>query len=397
MQNSKLITILVLFGWLFIFSSCSFFRKTNVKIDFCGKNTLSKTRSCFSENKDGSCKDNCIIMTVFVHGTVLPHGSLKAFVSSIKNYFSRYKNSEKSFYQAYLKQLRRRGIYKRQSINELGLVQINFENILPKDPFYISSLVVRLYKKVQDHVKSCFNNKNLFYTFGWSGRLSNFYRRIAAQELYSALLVEIKKVERRTKLPVKIHLVAHSHGGNVVLNLVDIEKKQKQKLKIEKLVLFGCPVQSETKFFVKDSIFEKVYHIYSKGDHVQIADAFSTKDFFSQRCFKEDMKDSDKTVSKLHQISLTSNSFKPNHWELWFFGYKRFPHFFYRKRFPLHPLPVMIFTPIFIDIVDSCYQSSFFSDIDIKEKSSFCTFFVGDKSFYNIDISEMKRIAFQLL
>jgi len=65
----------------------------------------------------------------------------------------------------------------------------------------------------------------------------------------------------------------------------------------------------------------------------------------------------------LNQVEVELGSCKPFHYELWLWGRKRFPHFFYRRRLSIHPLPVSVFTPLIIAMVDELDMSEDRTDL----------------------------------
>ncbi|MCK4517144.1 hypothetical protein KAT92_00070, partial [Candidatus Babeliales bacterium] len=263
-----------------------------------------------------SCATRACVMTVFIHGTVMPNPSWTALGSSVKHLLFKKKRKNQSAYQKYLEEVKKKGIYRRQPVNGLGLKTIDLaESVRKKEPRYIAQQTAIFYKKVYDHVYEGHDNPLCFYTFGWHGELRNKRRLEAAEKLYEAIVLEKQKLETETKLPVLINLVTHSHGGNVALNLEPIEQKNKKNLKIDKLIMFGCPVQRETEGFVSSSVFKKIYHVYSKGDTIQVVDTVSTKDFFSRREFGRG-KHKVLLPKNLWQISVEAGKIKPAHAEL---------------------------------------------------------------------------------
>lgn len=108
-----------------------------------------------------------------------------------------------------------------------------------------------------------------FYIFGWSGKLQDQERIAAAQILYDEITEITKKyIEKYHCLP-KIRIIAHSHGGNVALNMATI-KKPSHLFKIESLILLACPVQGKTMHLISTPLFKRVYSLYSSLDIVQI-------------------------------------------------------------------------------------------------------------------------------
>ena len=174
-----------------------------------------------------------------------------------------------------------------------------------------------------------FRTRQVFYSFGWSGLISQNSRRYEAIRLYNSLVAEIKKLKNEYSYKLKIRLIAHSHGGNLCLNLAAIHKLLKTKhafgedtvfsadpdeqgslvsmmtllkglttkeiaatkvdqkmydyfpessdLVIDQLVMLGTPIQPETESFSYSPFFKEVYNLYSDEDYVQRADWVSSK------------------------------------------------------------------------------------------------------------------------
>lgn len=101
-----------------------------------------------------------------------------------------------------------------------------------------------------------------FYFYGWEGCLSFKVREQAAEDLY----LRIRDYKNIT-------LIGHSHGANVVLELVGVaEAYGDTNFRVKKVILMGCPVQEATKHYARSPIFERVYSLYSLGDTTQVAD-----------------------------------------------------------------------------------------------------------------------------
>ncbi len=134
-----------------------------------------------------------------------------------------------------------------------------------------------------------------FYVFGWSGKLCFGEREKAAQQLFEELHALIKRYEKRYNTKPFVRIIAHSHGGNVVLNLASIQNPN-EPIQIHELVLLACPVQKKTKDFIKDDMFQQVYVYYSSFDLTQVIDPQGLYNtgvagaFFSKRRFPRDKK-----------------------------------------------------------------------------------------------------------
>ncbi len=170
-----------------------------------------------------------------------------------------------------------------------------------------------------------------YYVFGWSGLLSQHKRRQEAVRFLNALADEVARFKAKGITP-KITVVAHSHGGNLVLNAaalvallrneaifdglaaqalgvkkklaeilfslptkaVAMEKKGQKKgdyelvcpaWNINQFVMLGSPVQPETDFAVQSTFLESVIHCYSVADKVQSSDWVSTSRYYSDQRF----------------------------------------------------------------------------------------------------------------
>lgn len=110
-----------------------------------------------------------------------------------------------------------------------------------------------------------------FYAFGWSGKLSFAERKKAAQDLYSHIRELTKNYKKKYRRKPKIRLITHSHGGNVALNLAHI-CNPRDRIKLEELILLGCPIQHETVHKAKHPFFKKIYSFFSTLDTLQIID-----------------------------------------------------------------------------------------------------------------------------
>ena len=128
-----------------------------------------------------------------------------------------------------------------------------------------------------------------FYTFGWSGKLCFKARLQAAQELYNALCELERHYQNAYGVKPRFRIITHSHGGNVALNLANVQEPDKP-LEIDELILLACPVQCATKSSVTADCFVKVYSFYSSVDMFQVIDPQGlykerSENTFSQRQF----------------------------------------------------------------------------------------------------------------
>lgn len=116
----------------------------------------------------------------------------------------------------------------------------------------------------------------LYFFFNWPGKKTNAHRKYAALRLY----IEIKKLKK--KYPYKkISILAHSHGGNIALEMSYwANLLGDQNFFIEELYLFGTPIGKRTEQWAVQKnhnhgyIFEKIINCYHKKDLLQVIDVW---------------------------------------------------------------------------------------------------------------------------
>jgi hypothetical protein len=287
-------------------------------------------------------------MTVFVHGSF---GSLIGFVNpgDVMN-----DKISGTLYRQINKGMRDDDFfYRDQPILQRGLVHVeptfNIQSIGNKK--YGAYPIIKAYEII-NNIAQQNNEITLFYTFGWSGLISQNSRRFEAIRLYNALSEEVKKLNDQGIYP-KIRLLTHSHGGNLCLNLAAVSRvleakswneqqqfssdedenesiqkmlvlfkglgtqdsahnKKGQKvydyvplhkqLVIDELVMFGTPIQPETESFCYAPCFKKVFNFYSEEDLVQKSDWVSSKKGLSSQRVQK--KPPTTTHAQLYQVKI---------------------------------------------------------------------------------------------
>lgn len=293
-------------------------------------------------------------ITILVHGIVgfRANASVQTFIQVRKDCI------DGTDYEKNVMQMREHPyFFTLQPIQKLGLHEVKENPHCTSAAYAFSQLyddMLSLYGKPQ---------KNSYYTFGWSGLISEKRRYQAARCLYQGLQELIALYKKQKRHP-KIRIMAYSHGGNVVLNLADLRAKEfsSDAFTIDELILVGLPIQAVTTRQVQSPLFKDVYSLYSRGDKVQRIDATSPSPYniFSQRTFKG------KFCKKITQIELrytaplrntgclclppnmrgTVNQ-SPGHTELWFFGWVESG---YRNNLHMYPLPGAIFLPYLMHV-----------------------------------------------
>lgn len=316
-------------------------------------NALLKLRSLLHKRKPLTPPEQLIAqeeawMTVFVHGTF---GSLMSLLSAKKVLDDDLKDSR---YRMVNKKMRKDPyFFKDQFILNRGLVAIPTTldvNLSTSDRFAAFPLS-QAYETIAQHATAG-KEKNLFYTFGWSGLMSQQRRRSEAIRFYNSLAEEQERLSKEG-LKVNIRIIAHSHGGNLSLNLGGIAKilnassykpeqafspiyeeheslkemfllinqlptqenafsKKGQKLfdylptnknlVVDELILLGTPIQPETEYFALSNIFKKIYNFYSSEDIIQQIDWFTTKQYYSNQRFHTSI--INKAAKKITQVKI---------------------------------------------------------------------------------------------
>lgn len=296
-------------------------------------------------------KPQKVTMTIFVHGTFGPMLGLLSFPNVITD------NLKGTLYRKINKKMRNDPyFYQDQAILTRGLhpIKPTFTPDYHKNKKIAAFPIIKAYQTVQEIVEPN-NGIYLFYTFGWSGLISQSKRRIDALRFYNCLIEKVNQVKNRYKTEPIIKILAHSHGGNLCLNLIGINKlldnqgnlkpythhpnedkfealsKLYQLIKnmpckeaarkkngskdfdfqpteklpfIEELVLYGTPIQPETESFFTSPTWKNIYHFYSQQDFVQQLDWVSTKNFYSSQRLNSYILEKNKERHNIYQCRI---------------------------------------------------------------------------------------------
>lgn len=309
-----------------------------------------------------------IWINVFVHGimSIKPHVGWNNFMRFMKD------DVENTLYEKTVGLMRDDPFFfKNQAMQQIGLHRVDHQMFQGNS----SASMAFIMDEIGNHYG--INRNNYYYTYGWSGLMSAKMRYRDSKKLFEQLQKEVAQFKKQNIIP-RVRIIGYSHGGNVGLNLGAVHQKhhKKSKLIIDELVLLGTPIIADTDHLINDSIFKKVYNLYSEADRVQPLDFFAPRQLFSNRIFRP-RKDFE-LPNKLRQIRLkvtrsashiTSDSQKfkhsynlesptvvygksrllrdisPGHAELWFFGWTPVN---YRSHYPLYPLPTASFIPAIV-------------------------------------------------
>lgn len=261
---------------------------------------------------------------VFVHGTFGSSLGLLSFFPVVNDDFkgSRYVKTTRGMRKDDF-------FYKDQPMLTRGLTRIfpSYDLNVTEGKKYAAYPLIKAYAEMHDLLDS--EDEHFFYAFGWSGLLSRQRRRQESLRLYNAISQEVERL-KSLGYTTKIKILAHSHGGNVALNLAGInharhalqqnlpeptqieerflaqqffrslkshdevknlpgQKKLDYKpdtpaLHIDELYLLGTPIQPETDHYVTDkNSFGIVYNFYSDDDMIQRLDWVSTRRYYSEQ------------------------------------------------------------------------------------------------------------------
>lgn len=150
-------------------------------------------------------------LTVFVHGTIVLHPRfLIENIAALKH-----DKAESTLYGQVINDARSMPFFfQTQAMQEPGLRKIN-------EPFdkrgYASGALVYLLQHIQNAMLPTQKTCQHYYTFGWSGIISDSARVHAGAQLHHELTSEIEHYKKQGICP-KVRLIGYSHGGNVCLN-----------------------------------------------------------------------------------------------------------------------------------------------------------------------------------
>lgn len=305
-------------------------------------------------------------ITVFIHGSF----SLRPHLG-VRNIFKMlYDTIEESIYYRSTEINRRDPFfYKNQAMSGLGLHKINIYDLHKNAA---APVLAASFEEIS--LRAGYPKTDEYYTFGWSGLVSNKLRFLEGSFLYQDLQKIFKKYEDAGYQP-RVRLIGYSHGGNLALQLGAIykTKPKDEHFSIDELWLLGTPIQVETDYLINSPVFKKVFNFYSRADKVQTLDFFSFKRFFSQKKFSK--RNNFKIPNKLYQIRIKITKFEPSskkyadkkltdgsslryfkeinydpgHFELWFMGWTILT---YRQTFPFYPLPILTFLPLVTGFIE---------------------------------------------
>lgn len=166
--------------------------------------------------------------------------------------------------------------------------------------------------------KNPFTAEDVLYFFGWDG-IFPIQREHAAQQLHNELIAIVHEKEYTSDNPLHITFITHSHGGNIVLYLINIIEEQKSPIVINTLILMGCPIFNITASYIEKNTVQKIFNLYSDNDRIQILDPQALypesylngkkpDSLFAKRTF-------DTTKKTVWQAKITIDQYALNHFD----------------------------------------------------------------------------------
>ncbi len=271
-------------------------------------------------------------VTIFVHGTVFP---FLAFLNPHKTYIHNLDSQD--WYSRCIGQLRTNPLLQEDCIMlDVGLHKIDngylqqyTQQTLPpalskKGAYQAIGAYHTITKLLANNSKQ--HVEHDYYTFGFTGLLSESHRKQTAEDLYQTLIKLIYTYKQQNYEPI-ITLCGYSHGGNVILYTAQAAERSPAAISIDTVVLLGTPLQTETAQLAKKSIFKTVINIYSTGDTVQSGDSFSTPHGITHRKLS-DLFNTQEYVKvcpgkHLYDLQITADEDKQafGHCAYWFFNH----------------------------------------------------------------------------
>jgi len=317
--------------------------------------------------------------------TILVHGAVGIGANLCGNTITHIKHDdiEGTRYERNINAMRSNPyLFTLQPINKIGLHPVKKDDVCVNAAYIFSELYT-------DIAKQCGSKEDsTFYTFGWSGLISEKERTCAAHEFYQELKGLIASHAHLEQKP-KIRIICYSHGCTMVLKFADLRTIDycNDTFCIDETIMVGLPVNASVKKAISCAPFKKIYHIYSMGDKIQQLDVFTSSHIFSERTFKKNIPDNLTQIEFRFTAPLTCKPGKvlptnmrgiinqsPGHVELWSFGWT---NSMYRKNLNMYPLCGAVFIPFLIHAAQELPQAHVQVDIRPTQEKAFVTSKLG--------------------
>jgi hypothetical protein len=226
---------------------------------------------------------------VFSHGTILA-GCF--FIDIPASWKDNYK--ENSLIERAMASARKHPfLHQTELVLDLGLVDVTQEVMVPLcHPLRDDRAAISIMRSFE-RTDRCIGKRHHayhYYTFGWSGALSERKRNKESVYLYHALVGLKNDLQQQyPDATIRFEIFCHSHGGQLVAHLATVHKQFPiNDIFIDLAVLCATPLYKEKmQPMVSSSLFGTIINLYSQGDHVQTLDVVSTPEHYCVRTFQE--------------------------------------------------------------------------------------------------------------
>jgi len=151
-----------------------------------------------------------------------------------------------------------------------------------------------------------------FYTYGWpSTVLSAKTRQYEGIQLFCGIDAIVRQYRKKFD-EVKVRVIGFSHGGNIILNMIQCLPFFCKNTELD-VVFLGIPVQELTRSFINNAWVNRAFSFYSDADWMQVMDIQKMANWgdnvpwFSKKIFQDD--------DQIVQIKLTINGKSIGHRE----------------------------------------------------------------------------------
>lgn len=154
-------------------------------------------------------------------------------------------------------------------------------------------------------------NRAHYYTFGWSGKVNFAVREKAGRDLYDAIKILLHKYHQQYGTYPVVRIITHSHGGNIVLNMVkELPFFAGNTVELE-LILLACPVQKVTEKLINHPGIARSYVLYSTFDLIQKLDfyKYEGKRYWPKRMFEPETSNCSQVLVKVNGKRLAHTDF----------------------------------------------------------------------------------------
>lgn len=251
---------------------------------------LSASSAFFSApSQDTTDSKKEVTARIFIHGTILAGYFFIDIPATWKDM-----HKENSLIERAMNSARRHPfLHQSELVLDVGLTDVTHEIMVPlTTPLRDDRAAIAILRAFERTDRCVGSTKHAYhyYTFGWSGALSEKKRNKESGHLYQALL-EIKATlqNQYPDCTITFEIFAHSHGGQLVAHLATVHKQfPENELFIDLAVLCATPLYKEKmQPMISSPLFGTIINFYSHGDYVQTLDFVSTPQHYCVRTFQE--------------------------------------------------------------------------------------------------------------